>query len=108
MFLKSLILIGFMARKEARDLEKREGRAGGQDLERTQEHALFRATSRDTVILLLNRGPFEVGERAAGTGRDPRTGEEMKIAASRVAGFKPGAALKAAVNGSGWRSRGVA
>jgi DNA-binding protein HU-beta len=44
-------------------------------------------------------GTFEVRERAARTGRNPKTGEELEIAASRVPAFKPGAALKAAVNG---------
>jgi DNA-binding protein HU-beta len=46
-------------------------------------------------------GTFEVRDRAARTGRNPKTGEELKIAASKVAAFKPGAALKAAVNGGG-------
>jgi DNA-binding protein HU-beta len=46
-------------------------------------------------------GSFEVRERAERTGRNPRTGEELKIAASRIPAFKPGATLKAAVNGAG-------
>ena len=46
-------------------------------------------------------GTFEVRDRAARTGRNPKTGEELKIAASKVAAFKPGAALEAAVNGGG-------
>lgn len=44
-------------------------------------------------------GSFEVRERAARNGRNPRTGEELKISASRIPAFKPGAMLKAAVNG---------
>ena len=52
-------------------------------------------------IALIGFGTFEVRERAARTGRNPQTGEELKIAASRVPAFKPGAALKAAVNGAG-------
>jgi DNA-binding protein HU-beta len=52
-------------------------------------------------LTLPGFGTFEVRERAARTGRNPRTGEELKIAASRVAAFKPGVALKAAVNGGG-------
>lgn len=51
-------------------------------------------------VSLPGFGTFEVRERAARTGRNPKTGEELKIAASRVAAFKPGAALKAAVNGA--------
>jgi DNA-binding protein HU-beta len=52
-------------------------------------------------LVLPGFGTFEVRERAGRTGRNPQTGEELKIAASRVAAFKPGAALKAAVNGGG-------
>ncbi|MBA2659184.1 MAG: HU family DNA-binding protein [Nitrosospira sp.] len=52
-------------------------------------------------IALIGFGTFEVRSRAARTGRNPKTGEELKIAASRIPAFKPGAALKAAVNGAG-------
>lgn len=45
-------------------------------------------------------GSFEVRDRSARTGRNPKTGEELKIAASKVPAFKPGATLKAAVNGN--------
>lgn len=51
-------------------------------------------------ISLVGFGTFEVRERAARTGRNPATGAELKIAASKQAAFKPGATLKAAVNGS--------
>jgi DNA-binding protein HU-beta len=50
-------------------------------------------------LALPGFGTFEVRDRAARSGHNPQTGEELKIAASRVAAFKPGAALKAAVNG---------
>jgi DNA-binding protein HU-beta len=50
-------------------------------------------------LSLVGFGTFEVRSRAARTGRNPKTGEELKIAAARVPAFKPGAALKAAVNG---------
>ncbi len=52
-------------------------------------------------LTLPGFGTFEVRERAGRTGRNPKTGEELQISASRVAAFKPGAALKAAVNGGG-------
>ena len=52
-------------------------------------------------LALIGFGTFEVRSRAARTGRHPKTGEELKIAASRIPAFKPGAALKAAVNGAG-------
>jgi DNA-binding protein HU-beta len=44
-------------------------------------------------------GSFEVRERPAYKGRNPRTGEEMQIAASKIPTFRAGAALKAAANG---------
>jgi DNA-binding protein HU-beta len=49
-------------------------------------------------IALVGFGTFEVRARAARTGRNPKTGAELKIAASKVPAFKPGATLKAAVN----------
>ena len=51
-------------------------------------------------LTLPGFGTFEVRERAARTGRNPKTGEKLEIGASRVAAFKPGAALKAAINGT--------
>ncbi|MCB1909254.1 MAG: HU family DNA-binding protein [Rhodocyclaceae bacterium] len=49
-------------------------------------------------VALTGFGSFEVSERAARTGRNPQTGEAIKIAASRVPKFSAGAALKAAVS----------
>lgn len=49
-------------------------------------------------VALIGFGTFKVNERAARTGRNPRTGEEMQIAASKVPAFKAGKALKEAVN----------
>ena len=51
-------------------------------------------------VSLVGFGSFEARERAARIGRNPKTGEELKIAASRVPAFKAGATLKAAVNGT--------
>ena len=49
-------------------------------------------------IQLVGFGTFEVSERAARTGRNPQTGAEMTIAASKAPKFKAGKALKDAVN----------
>ena len=49
-------------------------------------------------VQVLGFGTFEVKERAARTGRNPQTGEELQIAASKNPSFKPGKALKEAVN----------
>lgn len=48
-------------------------------------------------VTLIGFGTFEVRERAARTGRNPQTGKEIKIAASKVPAFKAGKALKEAV-----------
>ncbi|MGG3524052.1 DNA-binding protein [Bacillus pseudomycoides] len=48
-------------------------------------------------VQLIGFGTFEVRERAARTGRNPQTGEEMQIAASTVPAFKAGKELKEAV-----------
>ena len=49
-------------------------------------------------IQLIGFGTFAVKERAAREARNPRTGEKVKIAASKSPVFKPGKALKDAVN----------
>ena len=49
-------------------------------------------------IQLVGFGTFEVVERPAREGRNPKTGESMKIAASKAPKFKAGKALKDAVN----------
>jgi DNA-binding protein HU-beta len=51
-------------------------------------------------ITLAGFGIFEVRKRAARNGRNPKTGQSLKIRASRVPAFRPGTALKAAINGS--------
>jgi DNA-binding protein HU-beta len=51
-------------------------------------------------ITLAGFGIFEVRERAARTGRNPRTGQALKIKAAKVPAFRAGASLKAAMNGA--------
>jgi len=50
-------------------------------------------------IQLIGFGNFEVRERSARKGRNPQTGAEIEIPASKVPAFKPGKALKDAVAG---------
>ncbi|SCY30618.1 DNA-binding protein HU-beta [Nitrosospira sp. Nl5] len=59
------------------------------------------ALRKGDSISLIGFGTFEMRSRAARTGRNTKTGEELKIAASKVPAFKPGATLKATVNGAG-------
>ena len=57
------------------------------------------ALQKGDSISLPGFGTFEVRERGERTGRNPKTGEQLKISASRVPAFKPGATLKTAVSG---------
>ena len=56
------------------------------------------ALANGESVSLIGFGTFSVSNRAARTGRNPRTGETIQIAASRAAKFKAGKALKDAVN----------
>ncbi|MGU9962247.1 MAG: HU family DNA-binding protein, partial [Candidatus Puniceispirillales bacterium WSBS_2018_MAG_OTU23] len=49
-------------------------------------------------VRIVGFGTFSVSNRAATTGRNPRTGESIAIPASKQPKFKAGAPLKAAVN----------
>lgn len=51
------------------------------------------------TISLVGFGTFDVKERAERKGRNPQTGQEITIAAAKTPSFKPGKALKDAVNG---------
>ncbi|MBN6188592.1 HU family DNA-binding protein [Aneurinibacillus sp. BA2021] len=56
--------------------------------------AITEALKDGEKVQLIGFGNFEVRERAARKGRNPQTGEEIEIAASKVPAFKPGKALK--------------
>ncbi len=49
-------------------------------------------------VRLVGFGTFSVASRAASEGRNPRTGEKIKIAASKQAKFKPGKGLRDSLN----------
>ena len=57
-----------------------------------------KALKKGDSVSLVGFGTFEVRKRAARTGRNPRTGETIKIKASKIPSFKAGKALKDAVN----------
>ena len=61
--------------------------------------AIADALARDETVAIAGFGKFDVRSRAARTGRNPRTGEPVAIAASRTPSFKPAKALRDAVNG---------
>jgi DNA-binding protein HU-beta len=50
------------------------------------------------MVTLVGFGTFYVGKRAARGGRNPRTGEQIKIKAAKVPKFRAGKALKDALN----------
>jgi DNA-binding protein HU-beta len=62
---------------------------------------IIESLKKEDSLTLGGFGTFEVRDRAARPGRNPKAGEELEIAALRVAAFKLGVALKAAVNGGG-------
>ncbi len=57
-----------------------------------------KALAGGDTVSLVGFGTFSVSDRAARTGRNPRTGETINIAATRVPKFKAGKGLKDAVN----------
>ena len=60
--------------------------------------AITKAMKKNDKVSLVGFGTFEVRKRAARTGRNPKTGESIKIKASKVPAFKAVKALKDAVN----------
>jgi DNA-binding protein HU-beta len=71
--------------------------AAGRALEATVAAVKESLKNGDTVSL-IGFGTFYVGERAARTGRNPRTGTALKIEAAKVPKFRAGKGLKDAVN----------
>ena len=61
--------------------------------------AITKALAEGDKVQVVGFGTFEVRERAERTGKNPRTGEVIEIAASKVPAFKAGKALKDVVNG---------
>lgn len=60
--------------------------------------SIVETVKKGEKVQLIGFGTFEVRSRAARTGRDPRTGKEIKIPACKVPGFKAGKAFKDAVS----------
>ncbi len=60
--------------------------------------AIANVLKNDEQVTIVGFGTFSVRKRAARSGRNPRTGETINIKAANVPAFKPGKALKDAVN----------
>ena len=61
--------------------------------------AIVAALKAGEKVQIVGLGGFEVKERAARAARNPRTGEEIQIDASKSVSFRPGNALKDEING---------
>ena len=57
--------------------------------------AIKKGVKKDKAVQLIGFGTFSVTKRAARMGVNPKSGEKIKIAASKTVKFKPGAGLKA-------------
>ncbi|MDD4881716.1 MAG: HU family DNA-binding protein [Gallionellaceae bacterium] len=71
--------------------------AAGRALDGAME-AVKKALKKGDMVTLVGFGSFYVGKRAARTGRNPRTGADIKIKAAKVPKFRAGKALKDSVN----------
>jgi DNA-binding protein HU-beta len=69
----------------------------GEALNTTLE-SITKELKKGGKVTLIGFGTFDVSKRAARKGRNPRTGEPLKIKASKNARFKAGAGLKGALN----------
>jgi len=85
-------LVEAMAKKA--DISKKDAEAALKAFISTVEGAL----KKGDKVQLVGFGTFEVSKRAARKGRNPQTGEEMKIKASKTPKFKAGKAFKDALN----------
>ncbi len=59
--------------------------------------SITKALKKKDTVTLVGFGTFKVDKRKARKGRNPQTGEEIKIKAKKVPKFVPGKALKAAI-----------
>lgn len=71
--------------------------AAGRALDATIE-AVKKAMKKGDTVTLVGFGTFYIGKRAARTGRNPRTGDSIKIKAAKVPKFRAGKGLKDAIN----------
>ena len=62
--------------------------------------AIFTSLKKGDPVMLIGFGTFSIGKRAARMGRNPQTGEPLKIKAAKTIKFTAGKALKDAVNGT--------
>jgi DNA-binding protein HU-beta len=90
-----------LAMNKAELIESIQKALGADATKRSAEEALdavlssiAKGVKKDKKVQIIGFGTFEVKKRAARLGRNPKTGEALKIAASKSVGFKASAALK--------------
>ena len=71
--------------------------AAGRALDATVD-AIAGSLKKGTIVTLVGFGSFYVGKRSARAGRNPQTGEAIRIQGGKVAKFRAGKALKDALN----------
>ena len=96
-----LILKNSFAMNKAELIESIQKALGADATKRSSEEALdavlssiAKGVKKDKKVQIIGFGTFEGKNRAARIGRNPKTGEALKIAASKSVGFKASAALK--------------
>ena len=85
----------FDRRRRRFDQPFQDGRRGAIDAMLT---VITKSLKKKEKVLLVGFGTFQVSKRKAGEGRNPQTGEKIKIAAANVPRFKASKQLKDAIN----------
>ena len=80
-------------------LSKKHATAVLKELFDATDGVIAKSLKKGEKIGITGFGTFSIGKRNARVGRNPQTGEKVKIAASKAPKFKAGASLKAFVNG---------
>lgn len=79
------------------DMTKAEAQRAVDALFNTKDGIMTRALKKGDRIQITGFGTFETRKRKARTGRNPRTGKEIKIGPTTTPSFRPGKALKDAI-----------
>ena len=91
-----------MNRSELKSAVAEHAGLSGADADRALEGVLetiAASLAKGDKVTIAGFGTFEARHRAARTGRNPQSGEQIQIAASTIAGFKPGSELKRRLSG---------
>jgi DNA-binding protein HU-beta len=95
--LKKLSRGGFMTKAELVEKMAKEAKIAKKAAERALESfvdGVRKTLKKGNKVTLIGFGTFSIGKRKARLGRNPRTGKAIKIAARKIAKFKPGKSLK--------------